>query len=106
MINYIYANLKTAKHGAAVGDSANRAGKSKKADAGKDVAVDELPGDGDDEDDGSDGDVHIYRLINCLDVEMSGGGVVDHWWHVMSRQYWELMTKAHIEEEWLLENIY
>ena len=71
MINYIYVNLKTAEDGAAVGDGANRAGKSKKADAGKDVAVDELPGDGDDDDDdggdgggdddndGSDGDVHI-----------------------------------------------
>ena len=68
----IYVNLKTAKDGAAVGDSANRAGKSKKADAGKDVAVDELPGDGgddgddggcdgdgDDDNDGDDGDVHI-----------------------------------------------
>ena len=82
----IYVNLKTAKHGAAVGDGANRAGKSKKADAGKDVAVDELPGDGDyrddddggcngdGDDDGGDGDVHIKRLLNCLDVEMSGGG--------------------------------
>ena len=73
MINYIYVNLKTAKDGAAVGDGANRAGKSKKADAGKDVAVDELPGDGDyrdddddgcdgdgdDDNDGDDGDVHI-----------------------------------------------
>ena len=56
----IYVNLKTAKDSAAVGDGANRAGKSKKADAGKDVAVDELPGDGgDDDNDGSDDDVHI-----------------------------------------------
>ena len=61
-------NLKTAKDSAAVGDGSNRAGKSKKADAGKDVAVDELPGDGDDDDDdggddddddGGDGAVHI-----------------------------------------------
>ena len=36
-------NLKTAEDSAAVGDGANSAGKSKKADAGKDVAVDELP---------------------------------------------------------------
>ena len=64
----INVNLKTAEDGAAVGDGANCAGKSKKADAGKDVAVDELPGDGDDDDDdggddddddGGDGAVHI-----------------------------------------------
>ena len=38
-------NLKTAEDGATVGDGANGAGKSQKADGGKDVAVDELPED-------------------------------------------------------------
>ena len=39
----IYANLKTAEDGAAVGDRTNSTRESQKADGWQDVAVDELP---------------------------------------------------------------
>ena len=51
-------NLKTAENGATVGDGADSAGKSKKANGGKDVAVDELPEDGVDNGDDVIGDMH------------------------------------------------